>query len=45
MAGVTVLPDGHHVSRASDVILYSVEAEFIDRVVGEYGPCMSPTYL
>ena len=39
--GITVHPDGHHVSRMSDFILYSVEAEFIDRVVGEYGPCES----
>ncbi|KAK7038009.1 Prephenate dehydrogenase [Favolaschia claudopus] len=36
--GVTVLPDGHAVSRSSDFILYSVEAEFIDRVVAQYGP-------
>lgn len=38
MPSVKVLPDGHHVSRASDFILYSVEAEFIDRVVQQYGP-------
>lgn len=31
--------DGHQVSRQSDVIIYSVEAEFIDRVVAEFGPC------
>lgn len=37
--GITVLPDGHHVSRTSDFIVYSVEAEFIDRVVAQYGPC------
>ncbi|EIN09383.1 prephenate dehydrogenase [Punctularia strigosozonata HHB-11173 SS5] len=36
--GITVLPDGHRVSRTSDFIMYSVEAEFIDRVVAEYGP-------
>lgn len=36
--GVTVFPDGHRVSRASDFIMYSVEAEYIDRVVAEYGP-------
>ena len=29
----------HHVSGASDFIIYSVEAEFIQRVVAEYGPC------
>ncbi len=39
--GVFVFPDGHGVSRSSDFIIYSVEAEFIDRVVAEYGPCMS----
>ncbi|KAJ7217217.1 hypothetical protein GGX14DRAFT_602648 [Mycena pura] len=36
--GVTVLPDGHAVGRSSDFIIYSVEAEFIERVVAEYGP-------
>lgn len=36
--GVNVLRDGHLVSRTSDFIMYSVEAEFIDRVVQEYGP-------
>ncbi|KAF8911912.1 Prephenate dehydrogenase [Mucidula mucida] len=36
--GVFVFPDGHGVSRSSDFIIYSVEAEFIDRVVAEYGP-------
>jgi prephenate dehydrogenase (NADP+) len=36
---LTILPSGHHVSRISDFILYSVEAEFIDRVVAEFGPC------
>ncbi|KAI0299406.1 prephenate dehydrogenase [Multifurca ochricompacta] len=38
VTGITVLRDGHHVSRTSDFIVYSVEAEFIDRVVAEYGP-------
>ena len=37
--GIHVLPDGHGVSRISDWIMYSVEAEYIDRVVAEYGPC------
>lgn len=41
VSGVKVLKDGHHVSRASDFIIYSVEAEFIQRVVAEYGPCLS----
>ena len=36
--------DGHLVSRQSDFIIYSVEAEFIDRVVAQYGPCTS-SYL
>ncbi|KAL4244874.1 Prephenate dehydrogenase [NADP(+)] [Abortiporus biennis] len=36
--GVHVLRDGHGVSRISDWIMYSVEAEFIDKVVAEYGP-------
>ncbi|KAI0093716.1 Prephenate dehydrogenase [Irpex rosettiformis] len=35
---ITVLRDGHAVSRISDWIMYSVEAEYIDRVVAEYGP-------
>ncbi|KAJ7500489.1 hypothetical protein B0H11DRAFT_783122 [Mycena galericulata] len=35
---ITVFPDGHGVSRSSDFIIYSVEAEFIERVVAEYGP-------
>lgn len=35
---ITPLLDGHAVSRSSDFIIYSVEAEFIDRVVQEYGP-------
>ena len=39
--GVVILPDGHAVSRSSDFIIYSVEAEFIDRVVAQYGPCMA----
>jgi len=32
------LPDGHLVSRASDWIVYSVEAVLIEKVVKEYGP-------
>ncbi|PFH53255.1 hypothetical protein AMATHDRAFT_54967 [Amanita thiersii Skay4041] len=36
--GVLVCPDGHAVSRASDFIIYSVEAEHIDKAVKEYGP-------
>ena len=37
--GVTVLKDGHAVSRSSDWIMYAVEAEHIGKVVKEYGPC------
>ncbi|KAI0723856.1 Prephenate dehydrogenase [Cerioporus squamosus] len=36
--GIHVLKDGHLVSRVSDYVVYSVEAEYIDRVVAEYGP-------
>jgi len=36
--GITVLRDGHNVSRTSDFIVYSVEAESINRVVAQYGP-------
>ncbi|CAI2162595.1 18342_t:CDS:10 [Funneliformis geosporum] len=36
--GMNVCRDGHAVSRRSDFIIYSVEAENIDRVVAEYGP-------
>ena len=32
------MPNGHLVSRASDWIIYSVEAELIDQIVAEYGP-------
>lgn len=35
---MNVLPNGHLVSRISDWIIYSVEAEMIDNVVAEYGP-------
>ncbi|EJU03432.1 prephenate dehydrogenase [Dacryopinax primogenitus] len=37
LSGVSVLKDGHLVSRVSDIIFYSVEAEYIDKVVAEYG--------
>ncbi|KAI1618065.1 prephenate dehydrogenase [Exophiala viscosa] len=36
--GINILPNGHLVSRASHWIIYSVEAEIIDKVVAEYGP-------
>ncbi|TFK65669.1 NAD(P)-binding protein [Pluteus cervinus] len=36
--GITVFPDGHGVARSSDFIVYSVEAEFIERVVKQFGP-------
>jgi prephenate dehydrogenase (NADP+) len=41
VSGVTVVQDGHRVSRAADFIIYSVEAEFIGPVVAQYGPCTS----
>jgi len=37
---IHVMPDGHAVARSSDFIVFSVEAEFIEKVVAEYGPCM-----
>lgn len=42
---VKVMADGHAVSRSSDFIVYSVEAEFIDGVVALYGPCKRNPYL
>ncbi|KAI9513478.1 prephenate dehydrogenase [Russula earlei] len=36
--GIYVRSDGHHVSRTSDFILYSVEAKLLDKVVAQYGP-------
>ncbi|KAI0597580.1 prephenate dehydrogenase [Biscogniauxia sp. FL1348] len=35
---IQILRNGHLVSRASDYIIYSVEAAVIDRVVAQYGP-------
>ncbi|KAI9673421.1 MAG: prephenate dehydrogenase (NADP(+)) [Caeruleum heppii] len=35
---VTIFPNGHLVSRVSDYIIYSVEAETIGRVVAQFGP-------
>ncbi|KAK9465733.1 hypothetical protein V1512DRAFT_248782 [Lipomyces arxii] len=35
---VSVLQNGHYVSRLSDYIIYSVEAENIDAIVATYGP-------
>ncbi|KAF8065365.1 prephenate dehydrogenase [Lyophyllum atratum] len=35
---INPLIDGHAVSRSSDFIIYSIEAEFIDRVVQQFGP-------
>ncbi|KAL0075489.1 hypothetical protein J3Q64DRAFT_1648344 [Phycomyces blakesleeanus] len=35
---INVLPDGFHVSRRCDWIMYAVEAEYIDSVVSTYGP-------
>lgn len=33
------MKNGHYVSRISDFIIYSVEAETFDKVVSLYGPC------
>ncbi|KAH7350102.1 prephenate dehydrogenase [Plectosphaerella cucumerina] len=35
---IQICPNGHHVSRASDYIIYSVEAAVIANVVAQYGP-------
>ncbi|KAH8673740.1 hypothetical protein BX600DRAFT_456093 [Xylariales sp. PMI_506] len=35
---VQILRNGHFVSRASDYIIYSVEAANIDKIVAQYGP-------
>ncbi|KAK4519557.1 Integrase catalytic domain-containing protein [Mucor velutinosus] len=35
---INVLPDGYHISRRCDWIMYAVEAEYIDAVVKKYGP-------
>ncbi|KAF6233765.1 hypothetical protein HO173_007977 [Letharia columbiana] len=37
-SNVQIFHDGRLVSRSSDVILYSVEAEAIGRIVSQYGP-------
>lgn len=38
MANIHIFENGHLVSRSSDYIIYSVEAEHIDGVVKEFGP-------
>ncbi|XP_006464028.1 hypothetical protein AGABI2DRAFT_226049 [Agaricus bisporus var. bisporus H97] len=35
---IAIRPNGYAVSRSADYIVYSVEAEYIDRVVAQYGP-------
>ncbi|KAH0559847.1 hypothetical protein GP486_003633 [Trichoglossum hirsutum] len=42
---VYIYPNGHLVSRTSDYIIYSVEAETVDKVVAQYGPCMPDCLL
>ncbi|KAF9529948.1 prephenate dehydrogenase [Crepidotus variabilis] len=32
------MKDGHAVARSSDFLVYSVEAEFVDKVVAQFGP-------
>ena len=39
-SGFIIHKDGFAVSRASDFIIYSVEAAVIDQVVAQYGPCI-----
>lgn len=41
---VQIFSNGHLVSRQSDYIIYSVEAEHIDKVVETYGPCKTFPY-
>ncbi|KAJ3530744.1 hypothetical protein NM208_g9193 [Fusarium decemcellulare] len=41
---IEICRNGHFVSRASDYIIYSVEAAVIDRVIAQYGPCTRPLY-
>ncbi len=36
--GIKIFDNGHDVSRTSDLVIYSVEAESLERVVAEYGP-------
>lgn len=40
--GIKVLDDGHQVSAKADLIIYSVEAETIGKVVAEYGASAKP---
>jgi len=37
--GLVPMKNGSFVSRLSDFIIYSVEAEYLDSVVEKYGPC------
>lgn len=39
-SAINVLPDGFHVSRRCDWIMYAVEAEHVDSVIAKYGPGM-----
>ena len=41
-SSINVVENGHLVSRRSDFIIYSVEAEYVDDVVRTYGPCRAP---
>lgn len=36
---IEICQNGHYVSRASDYVIYSVEAAVIDRVIAQFGPC------
>jgi len=39
---IKIMDDGKDISRTCDLIIYSVEADSMDRVVGEYGPLTKP---
>jgi len=42
VSGIEVLDDGVAVSRQSDLIIYSVEAENLEKAVSQYGPATPP---
>lgn len=39
---VKVVANGHYVSRASDFIIYSVDAQYLEGIVAKYGPSTKP---
>ena len=40
-SAINIVENGHLVSRRSDVIIYSVEAEYIEQVVKTYASCIT----